>query len=81
MKYKNLICVFCCCSCGKWLNNEQKNVLNFGLQDTDYQREPRWPIELQVLNERVRHLNAVPSKPEPFYQRSKNSDRPCLTYA
>ena len=52
----------------KWMN--QKDLYSLGLKDLDFQREPRWPIEMQVLPERIKHINVIPNYPEPFYTRS-----------
>ncbi|XP_073832571.1 nna1 carboxypeptidase isoform X14 [Musca autumnalis] len=32
------------------------------------QQAPRWPIECQVIEERIVHIPTVPAQPEPFYQ-------------
>ncbi|XP_059223877.1 cytosolic carboxypeptidase Nna1 isoform X3 [Stomoxys calcitrans] len=32
------------------------------------QQAPRWPIECQVIEERIAHIPTVPTQPEPFYQ-------------
>ncbi|XP_075156266.1 nna1 carboxypeptidase isoform X2 [Haematobia irritans] len=32
------------------------------------QQAPRWPIECQVIEERIAHIPKVPTQPEPFYQ-------------
>ncbi|XP_035896702.1 cytosolic carboxypeptidase 2-like isoform X2 [Anopheles stephensi] len=40
-------------------------------KERDYdcpQQAPRWPIECQVLEERVYHLDDAPETPEPYYQ-------------
>lgn len=40
-------------------------------KERDYdcpQQAPRWPIECQVLEERVYHINYAPETPEPYYQ-------------
>ncbi|XP_062539685.1 uncharacterized protein LOC134207791 isoform X2 [Armigeres subalbatus] len=40
-------------------------------KERDYdcpQQAPRWPIECQVLEERIYHINYAPETPEPYYQ-------------
>ncbi|EAT32908.1 AAEL014854-PA, partial [Aedes aegypti] len=40
-------------------------------KERDYdcpQQAPRWPIECQVQEERVYHINYAPETPEPYYQ-------------
>ncbi|XP_055617456.1 cytosolic carboxypeptidase Nna1 isoform X2 [Toxorhynchites rutilus septentrionalis] len=40
-------------------------------KERDYdcpQQAPRWPIECQVLEERIYHINYSPEAPEPYYQ-------------
>ncbi|XP_058827587.1 uncharacterized protein LOC131687507 isoform X2 [Topomyia yanbarensis] len=40
-------------------------------KERDYdcsQQAPRWPIECQVQDERVYHINYAPESPEPYYQ-------------
>ncbi|XP_058444182.1 cytosolic carboxypeptidase Nna1-like isoform X2 [Malaya genurostris] len=40
-------------------------------KERDYdcpQQAPRWPLECQVLDERVYHINYAPESPEPYYQ-------------
>ncbi|KAF5302931.1 hypothetical protein FQA39_LY02111 [Lamprigera yunnana] len=32
----------------------------------------KWPIECQILNERIKHIQYVPPKPEPYYKISTN---------
>ncbi|BFZ04187.1 hypothetical protein BsWGS_07225 [Bradybaena similaris] len=32
------------------------------------QQAARWPSDLQVINEQVKHLQTLPSEPEPFYK-------------
>ena len=53
----------------KWIN--QKDLYSLGFKEIDYQREPRWPIEMQVLPERVKHIITMPNFAEPFYMKSK----------
>lgn len=36
----------------------------------EYQREPRWPIEMQVLADKIKHIDIAPEEPEPFYIKS-----------
>ncbi|XP_078050336.1 uncharacterized protein LOC144476893 isoform X2 [Augochlora pura] len=40
------------------------------------QEAARWPTECQVLPERVRHIEQVPSSPEPFYVPTGKEPRP-----
>lgn len=40
------------------------------------QQAPRWPIECQVLDERIHHIEYVPDEPEPYYQPTGNELRP-----
>jgi hypothetical protein len=44
-----------------------------GLKDGEYQREPRWPIEMQVLPDKIRHIDNSFPQAEPFYSRSMAS--------
>ena len=44
---------------------------NVGFKGSEYQREPRWPIEMQVLPDKIRHIEATNKEPEPFYVKSK----------
>ncbi|KAL1505438.1 hypothetical protein ABEB36_005007 [Hypothenemus hampei] len=37
---------------------------------------PRWPTECQVLEEKIKHINYVPSTPEPYYQVSGTECQP-----
>ncbi|XP_059144845.1 cytosolic carboxypeptidase 2-like isoform X5 [Physella acuta] len=34
------------------------------------QQAARWPSDLQVINERVHHIQTVPTEPEPFYKQT-----------
>ncbi|CAL1533712.1 unnamed protein product [Lymnaea stagnalis] len=34
------------------------------------QQAARWPSDLQVINERVRHIQTITSEPEPFYRQT-----------
>ena len=52
----------------QWLKDNA--LYNMGLKDGEYQREPRWPIEMQVLSDKVRHIDTAFPTPEPFYARS-----------
>ncbi|KAM7348742.1 nna1 carboxypeptidase isoform 3-T3 [Cochliomyia hominivorax] len=40
------------------------------------QQAPRWPIECQVIEERIKHIPNVPQQPEPFYQPTGNELKP-----
>ncbi|XP_065366322.1 cytosolic carboxypeptidase Nna1 isoform X3 [Calliphora vicina] len=40
------------------------------------QQAPRWPIECQVIEERIKHIPNVPLQPEPFYQQTGNELKP-----
>lgn len=42
-------------------------------KDVEYQKEPRWPVEMQVLSEKITHIAALPAEPEPFYVKSKEN--------
>jgi hypothetical protein len=57
----------------KWIN--QKDLYSLGLKELDYQREPRWPMEMQVLPERVKHITTMPNFTEPFYVRSESMSK------
>ena len=49
----------------KWLKDN--NFYNIGMKEIELQREPRWPVEMQVLPDKIRHINVVPKEQEPFY--------------
>ncbi|KAH9503340.1 Cytosolic carboxypeptidase 2 [Bulinus truncatus] len=34
------------------------------------QQAARWPSDLQVINERIRHIQTIPPEPEPFYKQT-----------
>nr|KAI8726078.1 cytosolic carboxypeptidase 2-like [Biomphalaria glabrata] len=36
------------------------------------QQAARWPADLQVINERIKHIQTIPTEPEPFYKQSKH---------
>ena len=42
-----------------------------GLKEGDYQREPKWPIEMQVLPDKIKHIDEGSIEPEPFYVKSR----------
>lgn len=54
----------------QWLKDNA--LFNMGLKDGEYQREPRWPIEMQVLPDKIRHIDTAFPNPEPFYVKSKH---------
>ncbi|CAF0708203.1 unnamed protein product [Brachionus calyciflorus] len=56
-----------------WLKD---NVYNFGKKELEYQREPRWPVEMQVLPEKIRHIDTVFNESEPFYVKTGNEEMP-----
>ncbi|XP_067406857.1 cytosolic carboxypeptidase 2 [Emydura macquarii macquarii] len=37
---------------------------------------PRWPVECEVIEEQIQHIEWVPSEPEPFYQPTGNELAP-----
>ncbi len=41
------------------------------MKGIEYQREPRWPTEMQVLPEKIRHIQTPFNEVETFYQKSK----------
>ncbi|CAF0922129.1 unnamed protein product [Rotaria sordida] len=44
-----------------------------GGANDDYSFEPRWPMEVEVLNEpRIKHINISPIQPEVFYKPTTN---------
>ncbi|CAF0791652.1 unnamed protein product [Rotaria sordida] len=44
-----------------------------GGANDDYSFEPRWPMEVEVLNEpRIKHINISPMQPEVFYKPTTN---------
>ena len=61
----------------KWLKDNA--LFNMGLKDGEYQREPRWPIEMQVLSDKIRHIDTPFPQAEPFYSRSKTKTKHRLT--
>ncbi|XP_055899492.1 cytosolic carboxypeptidase 2-like isoform X28 [Biomphalaria glabrata] len=34
------------------------------------QQAARWPADLQVINERIKHIQTIPTEPEPFYKQT-----------
>ncbi|GFS24864.1 cytosolic carboxypeptidase 2 [Elysia marginata] len=42
------------------------------------QQAARWPSDLQVINERIRHIQTAPSEPEPFYKTTGFEKRPMV---
>jgi cytosolic carboxypeptidase protein 2/3 len=50
-----------------------------GINDLDYQREPRWPIEMQVLPGRIKHINVIPKEPEIFYTKTGLEETPMIS--
>jgi hypothetical protein len=52
-----------------WLKDN--NMASIGQKELEFQREPRWPTEMQVLPEKIKHVQWAPGGPEPFYKSSK----------
>ena len=42
------------------------------MKEIEYQREPRWPVEMQVLPDKIRHIESFSKEPEPYYVKSKH---------
>ncbi|OXA61045.1 cytosolic carboxypeptidase 2-like isoform X2 [Folsomia candida] len=43
---------------------------------TSLQHPPKWPVECQVVPEKVRHIETVPAKLEPFYVPTNSEPQP-----
>jgi hypothetical protein len=56
-----------------WINdsNSSNNIFNLGLKEADHLREPHWPIEMQVIKDKIHHIDTVFQDTEPFYIKSK----------
>lgn len=55
----------------QWLK-DNNNIYNIGMKEIEYQREPRWPVEMQVLPDKIRHIESFSKEPEPYYVKSKH---------
>ncbi|ELT89711.1 hypothetical protein CAPTEDRAFT_104264, partial [Capitella teleta] len=47
---------------------EPRQLYGFSATEFGPQQLARWPAEIQVLNESIRHIDYVPPHPEPFYK-------------
>lgn len=50
---------------------DNNNWQQIAQKDVEYQKEPRWPVEMQVLPDKITHIMTLPNEPEPFYIKSK----------
>ena len=46
------------------------------MKEIELQREPRWPVEMQVLPDKIRHINVVPKEQEQFYAKTGLEETP-----
>ncbi|XP_061465437.1 cytosolic carboxypeptidase 2 isoform X3 [Rhineura floridana] len=54
---------------------EPRNLFSLP-NDTDSLLAPLWPIECEVINDYIHHIEWVPPEPEPFYQPTGNEMAP-----
>jgi hypothetical protein len=52
-----------------WL--KENNLIQLGQKELEYQREPRWPVEMQVLPDKIKHIQGISNESEPFYVKSR----------
>jgi hypothetical protein len=46
------------------------------MKEIELQREPRWPVEMQVLPDKIRHISVVPKEQEAFYVKTGLEETP-----
>ncbi|CAD5117165.1 DgyrCDS5968 [Dimorphilus gyrociliatus] len=60
---------------------EPRQLYGIGNSDLGPQQAARWPAEIQVLNEKIEHIDSVPKEPEPLYKKSGSEQSPlCKSY-
>ncbi len=52
---------------------EPRQLYGFNSNEMGPQQVPRWPAEIQVLNERIKHIPNLPPEAEPLNRPSKSN--------